>query len=52
MADHAAAFVRALGLPQIDVLGFSLCGFQALYLTWRHPALNRKNPRVPRRNNE
>lgn len=42
MADDAAAFVRALGLPQIDVLGFSLGGFQALDLTWRHPGLVRK----------
>jgi pimeloyl-ACP methyl ester carboxylesterase len=42
MADDAAAFVRALGLAQIDVLGFSLGGFQALDLTWRHPALVRK----------
>lgn len=42
MADDAAAFVRALGLQQIDVLGFSLGGFQALDLTWRHPALVRK----------
>jgi len=42
MADDAAAFVRALGLEQIDVLGFSLGGFQALDLTWRHPELVRK----------
>ncbi|WP_137009931.1 alpha/beta fold hydrolase [Aquitalea aquatilis] len=42
MADDAAAFVRTLGLEQIDVLGFSLGGFQALDLTWRHPTLVRK----------
>lgn len=42
MADDAAAFVRAFGLEQIDVLGFSLGGFQALDLTWRHPELVRK----------
>ncbi|MFU5804167.1 alpha/beta fold hydrolase [Pseudomonas aeruginosa] len=42
MADDAAAVVRKLGLEQIDVLGFSLGGFQALDLTWRHPALVRK----------
>lgn len=42
MADDAAAFVRALGLKQVDVLGFSLGGFQALDMTWRHPALVRK----------
>jgi len=29
-------------LKQIDVLGFSLGGFQALDLTWRHPGLVRK----------
>jgi pimeloyl-ACP methyl ester carboxylesterase len=28
MADDAAAFVRALGLEQIDVLGFSLGPFR------------------------
>lgn len=42
MADDAASFVRAIGLQKIDVLGFSLGGFQALDLTWRHPALVRK----------
>lgn len=42
MADDAAAAVRALGLQHIDVLGFSLGGFQALDLTWRHPELVRK----------
>jgi len=42
MADDAAAFVRALGLEQFDLLGFSLGGFQALDLTWRHPTLVRK----------
>jgi pimeloyl-ACP methyl ester carboxylesterase len=42
MADDAAAVIRALGLGQIDVLGFSLGGFQALELTRRHPVLVRK----------
>jgi pimeloyl-ACP methyl ester carboxylesterase len=42
MADDAAAVIRALGLHQVDVLGFSLGGFQALDLTWRHPELVRK----------
>jgi pimeloyl-ACP methyl ester carboxylesterase len=42
MADDMAALVRALGLKQIDVLGFSLGGFQALDLTWRHPLIVRK----------
>lgn len=42
MADDAAAVIRTLGLHQVDVLGFSLGGFQALDLTWRHPDLVRK----------
>lgn len=42
MADDAAAVIRALGLSQVDVLGFSLGGFQAQDLTRRHPALVRK----------
>ena len=42
MADDAAAFIRVLGLSQVDVLGFSLGGFQAQDLTRRHPELVRK----------
>lgn len=42
MADDAAAVIRALGLQTVDVLGFSLGGFQAQDLTLRHPALVRK----------
>lgn len=42
MADDAAAAIRALGLQKIDVLGFSLGGFQAQDLTRRHPELVRK----------
>lgn len=42
MADDAAAVIRALGLRLVDVLGFSLGGFQALDLTWCHPGLVRK----------
>lgn len=42
MADDAAAVIRALGLAQVDVLGFSLGGFQAQDLTRRHPQLVRK----------
>jgi len=42
MADDAAAVIRALGLSQVDVLGFSLGGFQAQDLTRRHPELVRK----------
>jgi len=42
MADDAAAAMRALGLRQVDVLGFSLGGYQAQDLTRRHPELVRK----------
>jgi len=42
MADDAAAAIRALGLHQVDVLGFSLGGFVAQDLTRRHPDLVRK----------
>lgn len=42
MADDAAAFVHTLNLSQIDLLGFSLGGFQALDLCWRHPHLVRR----------
>ena len=42
MADDASAVIRALGLTQVDVLGFSLGGFQAQDLTRRHSHLVRK----------
>lgn len=42
MADDAAAVIRALGLKQVDLLGFSLGGFQAQDLVRRHPELVRK----------
>ncbi|WP_445404556.1 alpha/beta fold hydrolase [Acinetobacter vivianii] len=42
MADDAAAVIRALGLKQVDLLGFSLGGFQAQDLVHRHPELVRK----------
>ena len=42
MADDAAAAIRAMGLNKVDVLGFSLGGFQAQDLTRRHPELVRK----------
>jgi pimeloyl-ACP methyl ester carboxylesterase len=42
MADDAAAAIRAMGLRKVDVLGFSLGGFQAQDLTRRHPDLVRK----------
>jgi pimeloyl-ACP methyl ester carboxylesterase len=41
MADDAAV-IRALGLKQVDLLGFSLGGFQAQDLVRRHPDLVRK----------
>lgn len=42
MADDAAAVIRAIGLNKVDVLGFSLGGFQAQDLTRRNPKLVRK----------
>jgi pimeloyl-ACP methyl ester carboxylesterase len=42
MAEHAAGFVRALGVSQIDLLGFSIGGYIAQALTLRHPSLIRR----------
>jgi pimeloyl-ACP methyl ester carboxylesterase len=42
MGDHLAAFVNALGLPRIDVLGFSIGGYLAQSLVLRHPHLVRR----------
>lgn len=42
MAAHAAAFIEALGLTQVDVLGFSLGGLVAQALTQAQPQLVRK----------
>lgn len=42
MADDAAKVIQALGLQKVDVLGFSLGGYQAQDLTRRHPDLVRK----------
>ncbi|MEI5526520.1 alpha/beta hydrolase [Streptomyces brasiliscabiei] len=42
MADDIAAVIRALGLEQVDLLGFSLGGYQAQEVTLRHPQLVRK----------
>jgi pimeloyl-ACP methyl ester carboxylesterase len=42
MADHAAAFVRALGLSQVDVLGFSIGGYVSQTLALRHRTLVRR----------
>src|SRR5260221_2203335 len=39
MAANAAAFIRALGLARVDVLGFSLGGFVAQALTLAKPSL-------------
>jgi len=42
MADGIASFVRALGVPLVDVLGFSIGGFVAQSLACRHPELVRR----------
>ncbi len=42
MADDAAAFIRALGYEQVDLLGFSLGGGVAQSVLLRHPALVRR----------
>ena len=42
MADHAVAFVGALGLSQVDVLGFSIGGYVSQTLALRHRTLGRR----------
>ena len=42
MADHAADFIGALGLAQIDLLGFSIGGYIAQTLALRRPQLIRR----------
>ena len=42
MADDIAAVIRALGLEQVDLLGFSIGGWQAEEVALRHPRLVRK----------
>jgi pimeloyl-ACP methyl ester carboxylesterase len=42
MADDAIAFIRALGLDQVDLLGFSLGGFVAQVIAQQEPHLVRK----------
>jgi pimeloyl-ACP methyl ester carboxylesterase len=42
LADNAAAFVRALDLAEVDVLGFSIGGHTAQELVLRHPSLVRR----------
>lgn len=42
MADDAAAFIRALGLDQVDLLGFSMGGMVAQVIAQDQPRLVRK----------
>ncbi|WP_454873226.1 alpha/beta fold hydrolase [Paraburkholderia xenovorans] len=42
MAANAAAFIKALGLPQVDVLGFSMGGLVAQTLALAEPVLVRR----------
>ncbi|MEX3969652.1 alpha/beta fold hydrolase [Paraburkholderia caribensis] len=42
MADDIASVIRALDIPKVDVVGFSIGGFQAQEVTLRHPELVRK----------
>jgi pimeloyl-ACP methyl ester carboxylesterase len=42
MADHAGAFIKALHLGQVDVLGFSLGGLVAQELALSYPTLVRR----------
>jgi pimeloyl-ACP methyl ester carboxylesterase len=41
-ADHAARFLRSLGLQAVDVLGFSIGGYIAQGVVLRHPELVRR----------
>ncbi|RPX18564.1 alpha/beta hydrolase [Pseudomonas aeruginosa] len=42
LADDIALAIQALGLSQVDLLGFSIGGFQVQEVTLRHPQLVRK----------
>jgi pimeloyl-ACP methyl ester carboxylesterase len=42
MADTTAAFMRAIGVPRADVLGWSMGGFVAQQLAIRHPRAVRR----------
>jgi pimeloyl-ACP methyl ester carboxylesterase len=42
MSDHVAVFVEALGLAQVDVLGFSIGGYVAQSFVLRDPKLVRR----------
>src|SRR6202035_636766 len=42
MAANAVSFIKALGLPKVDVLGFSIGGFVAQGITLQAPDLVRR----------
>jgi pimeloyl-ACP methyl ester carboxylesterase len=42
MGDNAIAFIKALGLTKVDVLGFSIGGFVAQEITLQAPNLARR----------
>lgn len=42
MADDIASMIKALELPQVDLLGFSIGGFQVQEVALRHPQRVRK----------
>jgi pimeloyl-ACP methyl ester carboxylesterase len=42
MAGHVIAFLEALRLDELDLLGFSLGGFVAQHLALEHPGLTRR----------
>lgn len=42
MADDAVAFINALGLEQVDLIGFSMGGFISQVIAERHPTLVRR----------
>ena len=42
MAEDAVAFIRALGLDEVDLLGFSMGGFVAQVIAAEHPDLVRR----------
>ena len=41
-ADNVALIVKALNIPQVDILGFSMGGFAAQMVALNHPALVHK----------
>jgi len=42
MGDYAADFIGALGLSQVDILGFSIGGYIAQTMALRHPKIIRR----------